>query len=261
MPFNLRQISSKLSTRGWIAVGVSGLIGVAFILLVMNLASAPSYTTLVSGESASQTQKITAALSTGGITYQLQNNGTAVAVQSSQEGQANDLLSSQGLTSGFGSSGSSFESLLGNQGIGESNFQQQQQNTSAEQQYIAQGLESITGINTASVSLAIPDETDNLFSGVDTQPSAAVLLNIDNTLSSTEVKAIAGQVANSVSGLNVNKVTISDQNGDELWPAAGGTANGLTASNPRNRPTTRRSRTKPTRCLRRRSDRTRHLFG
>jgi len=228
MNLNFRQISSKLSTRGWITIGVAALVGVAFVYLLMSMASAPSYTTLVAGQSPTQAEKITSALSASAITYQLENNGTAVKVQTSQMGQARDLLGTQGLLTGSGT-GSSFESELGNQPLGESNFQQEQQNTSASEQYLEQQIEAMNGINSAQVDLAIPDQTDDLFSGVNTQPSASVLINIAGTPSGTFVKAVADTVANSVPGMNVNKVTITDQDGDLLWPSSGNGTSSMTA--------------------------------
>lgn len=229
MPLNLRQISSKLSPRGWIALGASLLVGVAFIILVMSLASAPSYTTLVAGQSAAQTDKITTALSTAGIQYQLQNNGTAVAVQTSQEGQANDVLASQGLGTGTGSSSQSFESLLGAQGLGESNQQADEVEQSALEQQLDQSLEQINGVNSATVLLTLPDQASNLFSGINNQPSASVLLNTNTTLDPSVAKAIATDVADGVgSGLTTSDVTITDQNGDELWPSSGVEATGQT---------------------------------
>ncbi len=228
MNLNFRQISSKLSTRGWLTIGVAALVGVAFVYLLMSMASAPSYSTLVAGQSPTQAEKITSALSASAITYQLENNGTAVKVQTSQMGQARDLLGTQGLLVGSGT-GSSFESELGNQPLGESNFQQEQQNTSASEQYLEQQIEAMNGINSAQVDLAIPDQTDDLFSGVNTQPSASVLINISGTPSGTFVKAVADTVANSVPGMNVNKVTITDQNGDLLWPSAGNGTSSMTA--------------------------------
>lgn len=218
MNINLRQITSKLSTRGWLTIGGAALIGLAFVYLLMTMASAPSYTTLLTGQTPAQTAKITSALSTAGIQYELQNNGTAVAVQTSQEGQARDTLGNQGLLSGGGGEDSTLWQLIGNQSLGESNQQQLEQATSAEEQQLQQTIENLNGINSASVQLAIPDEADNLFSGTNTETTASVELNDTGTLGSTEIKAIAALVANAVPNLNLNHVSITDQDGDYLWP-------------------------------------------
>jgi flagellar M-ring protein FliF len=232
MNFNLREIGSKLSTRGWITVGGAALIGVVFIYLLLSLASTPSTSTLVAGQSPTQTGKITQALSTAGIPYTLSNNGTAVSVDTSKEAQARVVLGGQGLLLGTGGD-ESLENYLGKTSLGESNFQQEQDNTSALEQQLDQSLESVNGINQAEVTLAIPDQTDDLFSGTTTQASAAVLLNTNDTLTGSSVKAIAQQVANTVPGLSINKVSVTDQNGDLLWPnsanAGTGTGSAITA--------------------------------
>src|ERR1700761_625163 len=128
MNFNIRDITSKLSTRGWITVGAAAIVGVVFIYLLMSLASSPSYTTIVAGESPAQTGKVTTALSTAGIPYQLSNNGTGVEVETSNVSQARVALDQQGLLVG-GAASQSLESYLGTSSLGESNFQQEQQNT------------------------------------------------------------------------------------------------------------------------------------
>jgi flagellar M-ring protein FliF len=229
MNFNIREIGSKLSTRGWITVGVAALVGILFIYLLLSLAGSPSYTTIVAGQSPAQTGKATAALSGAGIPYQLSNNGTAVEVETSKESQARVVLDEQGLLLGSGAS-QSLESYLGKTSLGESNFQQEQQDTSALEQQLDQTIEGMNGINQAQVLLSVPDETTNLFTGNNAQPSASVLLNTNDTLESSAVKAIADEVAGDVSGLNPSKVTVTDQNGDLLWPNGSSTGSGSSLS-------------------------------
>jgi flagellar M-ring protein FliF len=229
MNLNLRQIASKLSPKGWAAVGGAALIGVLFVFVLFSMASSPSYTTVVAGVSPAQTGKITSALSTAGITYELQNNGTAVAVQTTQEAQARVVLDGQGLLVGTGT-GSSYESLLGPQSLGASSQQQQEQATSALEQQLQQQIETMNGINTAQVVLGIPNQADNLFSAANTQPTGSVLLATTETAGGSEVRSIADMVANSVPGLSATKVTVSDQNGDLLWPNGSTNGNGTSAA-------------------------------
>ena len=63
----------------------------------MHFASAPSYSTLLTGLDPAQTGKIESTLSAKGIGYQIQNGGTALAVDSSQTSQARIALASAGL--------------------------------------------------------------------------------------------------------------------------------------------------------------------
>ena len=94
---NLTQITSKLTPRGWLMVGGSAAATLAFLYLLVTMASAPSYTTLLAGVDPAQTSKITSALSTAGVSYELQNGGTAVAVESGQVSEARVALAGAGL--------------------------------------------------------------------------------------------------------------------------------------------------------------------
>lgn len=226
MNLNLRDITSKLSPRGWLAVGGSVLVGIVFIFLLMSFASSPSYSTVAAGQNPAQAAKETAALSAAGITNVLQNGGTAVAVESSKVGQARDVLSTAGLLPG---DAPSLESLLGKSSLGSTSQQQQEQETSAIEQQLDQYIEQMNGVTSAQVALQIPNNTVDLFAGTNSQPSASVLLNTTEQFGSSTPRAIAQLVAGAVSGLKSDKVTITDQNGDILWPA--GTGAGGTSAN------------------------------
>src|SRR3954470_13845211 len=117
---NLGQLASRLTTRGWLVIGGAGGAGVLFIYIFLHMVSAPSYTLLVSGVDPAQTGKMTSALSAHGVSYQLQNNGTALAVQDNQTSQARVTLAGAGL---LGNTQPGFE-LFDHPSLGESNFQQ-----------------------------------------------------------------------------------------------------------------------------------------
>ena len=228
MNFNWREVAAKLPTRGGLAVGGATLVGIVFVYALFSLASSPSYTTVVAGVQPSQTGKITSALSTAGVPYQLSNNGTAVAVQTTDEAQARVVLGEQGLLVGSGGS-SGLESYLGKSSLGASSEQQTEQATSALEEQLDEQIESMNGINSAQVALAIPDQASNLFSETNTEPTGSVLLNTSSTLDDGAVKAVASLVAGAVTGLSADKVTVTDQDGDLLWPTSGsGGAAGLT---------------------------------
>src|ERR1700761_3045395 len=206
----------KVSPKGWAMIGGSVLVAIAFLVIVMQMASAPSYTTLMAGIDPSQTGKIGSTLSAQGISYELQNGGTAVAVESSQTAQARVALATAGLLTnqqpGF--------SLLNSSQLGQSNFQQQVTYERALEGQLASTIDSINGVNSAVVNLAIPNSQDQLFSDSSQPASASVLLGT-NSLSATQVRGIAQLVASSVSGLSVSKVTISGSDGTQLWPTSG----------------------------------------
>ena len=224
----LRQFITKLSPRQWAMIGGAAAVVIVFLVVVLQMASAPSYSTLLTGLDPAQTGKITSTLDTKGISYELQNNGTALAVESTKTAQARVALATAGL---LGSAQPGF-SLFDKQQLGSSNFQQQITYQRALEGQLAQTIESIQGVSSAQVQLVLPDPQDQLFAD-STQPStAAVLLSGSTSLDPSSVRGIAQLVTSSVPGLQSSKVTITDSTGQLLWPtadAAGAGGTGLLA--------------------------------
>jgi flagellar M-ring protein FliF len=226
---DIRQFIGKLTPKGWAMVGGSIAAAIVFLVVIMQFASAPSYSTLLTGLDPAQTGKIESTLSSKGIGYQIQNGGTALAVDSSQTGQARIALASAGLL-GVGSTQPGFE-LLNSSQLGASNFQQQVTYQRALEGQLDQTIEQIQGIDSATVNLVLPNQQDQLFGDNSQSSSASVLLSDSGSLDQNSVKGIAELVASSVQGLSDQKVTITDSTGALLWPAsgAGGTAGGGTS--------------------------------
>ena len=205
----------KLSPKGWAMIGGSLVAGVAFLMIVMSMASKPSYTTLEAGIDPSQTGKITSTLSAQGISYELQNNGTAVAVNATQTAQARVALATAGLLTnqqpGF--------SLLNNSSLGQSNFQQQVTYERALEGQLASTIQTINGVSSATVNLVLPNSQDQLFSDNTQAATASVLLG-GSSLPASSVRGIATLVSSSVPGLALNKVTITGADGSLLWPSS-----------------------------------------
>src|SRR3954454_18989145 len=91
---------TSMSTRGKTTLAGCALAFLAAALLIVKMAGAPSYTTVMTGVDPAKTSQITTALSSAGVEFELQNGGTAVAVKKGQETQANVALATKGLNSG-----------------------------------------------------------------------------------------------------------------------------------------------------------------
>jgi flagellar M-ring protein FliF len=210
---------TAMSTRGRIVLAASGLAILFVAFMLFRVASAPSYTTLQAGIDPAKTGKITTALDSAGVSYKLQNNGTAVAVVSGQESKARVALAGQGLSSGSSQPG--YE-LLDKQKLGASTFQQQIAYQRALEGQIAQTVGQIDGISSAQVQLTLPK--DDLFASEKQPATAAVLLSADSaTLDPSAVRGIASLVSSSVPDLKPSNVTITDASGSMLWPQGDGT--------------------------------------
>ena len=219
----IRQLISKLSPRNWAMVGGAGLVVIAFFYVLMSIASQPSYTLLQAGINPSQTGQITSTLASKGIGYQIQNGGTAIAVNPSQVAQARIALAGAGL---LGSQQPGMN-LFNNVPLGQSNFQSQIMYQRALEGQLANSIQTIQGISSAQVQLVLPDPQSELFASNSTPSSAAVLIADTGSLDPNAVKGIASLVAGSVPSLSTDKVTITDQTGALLWPTANGGTTGL----------------------------------
>jgi len=216
MPF--AQLASRLTPRGWMVAGGVAVAAILFMYLFVHTVSQPSYSTLASGVEPSQTGKMTSTLSAAGISYQLQNSGTAIAVQSNEVAKARVALAGANL---LGNTQPGF-SLFEKGKLGESNFQQQVTYQRALQGQLAETIDSVQGVSGAQVELVLPSSQNQIFGESQNTSSAAVLLAGTSSLDSASVRGIAQLVASSVPGLQLSKVTITDAAGQLLWPAAGG---------------------------------------
>jgi flagellar M-ring protein FliF len=218
-------LSLPARSKGIAAVSAVAVLGVAFLLL--KLATAPSYTLLSTGLDPAQTGKVTAALDQQGISYELRNNGTALAVQQSQVAQARVALAAQGVDAGGGSQPGF--SLFDKSQLGASQFQNQVTYQRALEGQIANTINGVQGVSGATVQLVLPQ--DDLFSDAQDQATAAVMLgNPADTLQPGATSGIAQLVAHSVKGLKTDNVTITDGSGQLLWPQDGGGGAGGTGT-------------------------------
>jgi len=217
------QLASRLTTRGWLIVGGGAVAAILFFYIFLHMVSQPGYSTLASGLDPSQTGKMTSTLSTQGIGYQLQNNGTAIAVQSNETARARVALAGAGL---LGNTQPGWE-LFNKQNLGESNFQQQVTYQRALQGQLEQTIDSVQGVTGAQVELVLPSAQNQIFGEGQSSASAAVLLSGATGIDPSSVRGIAQLVASSVPGLQLSKVTITDGSGQLLWPSpSGGGAGG-----------------------------------
>ena len=123
---------------------------------------------------------MTSTLSGAGISYQLQNNGTAIAVQANQAAKARVALAGADL---LGNTQPGF-SLFEKQNLGESNFQQQVTYQRALQGQLEETIDSVQGVSGAQVELVLPSSQNQIFGENQSASSAAVLLSGTTSLDS-----------------------------------------------------------------------------
>src|SRR3954470_12516848 len=221
-----RTLIQNMTPRGRLMAAGSILAVVLLAFLMMRMASAPSYSTVMAGVDPKQTGKITAALDAKGVSYEIRNNGTAIAVDKNQIATARIALAEKGLPS----SAQPGMELFDKQKLGASDFQQQVTYKRALEGQLAGTIGQIDGVGGATVQLVLPQ--DQLFQDQQSAAKAAVLLSGQATsLNPGAVRGIAQLVSGSVKGLALNNVSITDSTGQLLWPnSAGGATDGQMAA-------------------------------
>jgi flagellar M-ring protein FliF len=193
---------------------------VLLLFFMLRIAGAPTYTTMMSGLDPAQTQKITEALDEQGITYELQSNGTALAVPKPDQAKARIALAGQGLAGGANGTTPGFE-LFDTQKLGASDKQQQVTYQRALEGEITKSVNSVQGVENAQVQLVMPEE--DLFVDESSPATAAIALgNPGDSLEPGAVKGIAQLVSSSVKNLKPAHVNITDSAGQVLWPTGEG---------------------------------------
>jgi flagellar M-ring protein FliF len=213
---------NSMSLRGKLTLAGCALAFIAASLFLVKRAGKPSYATVMTGVDPAKTSQITSALTAAGVSYELQNGGTAVAVQKGQETQANVALATKGLNTTSTQPG--FE-ILDKQKLGASSQQQQVAYQRGLEGEIANTIGQISGAQGARVNLTLGQ--DNLFADESQPATAAVLIPADASgIDPAAVKGMANLVASAVPNLKPANVTITDGSGTMLWPSGDGSGGG-----------------------------------
>ena len=203
-----------------IAQRTIALIGVAVLLLggfaLTSQLAKPTYVPLYSNLAASDAQAVAAQLVKDKVDYQPSNGGATILVPADKV-DAERLATASLLSSGAGG-----YSLLDDMGVTASQFQQDVTYKRAIEGELAKTIESIEGVSSASVQLAIPQQT--VFSDQKQDPTASVFVNVLQPLSTDQVGAVVHLVAAAYPGLTDTNVSVVDQKGDTLSSVGGGAA-------------------------------------
>jgi flagellar M-ring protein FliF len=217
---SLRDTWRNVEPRGQLTLVISFLLIAVTGYFLWNYATKPSYTAVQTNLNPADTNRVTQALASAGVTYKVVNGGTEVDVLASQQSKAQVALASKGVGPGNHASLADMSSL----GLGATDFQQRVAFQRGLEGDIASQIEGIDGISAAQVQLVLPQDT--LFQDQASAARASVLLTDNGALTATTVAGIAHMVSSSVQGLDPNDVTITDNLGQLLWPAGGVGAGG-----------------------------------
>lgn len=210
---------TRLSPIQKIALGAAVLTLAAGTLVLTRSGSGPVMAAMYTDLEARDAAAVTDELITRGVDYELTDGGSTVLVPRDQVYDLRVGLSGEGIPSS-----SEGYALLDRQGLTTSEFRQRIDFQRALEGELAMTLRSIDGIESATVHLALPE--DSVFVDEPTDPTASVLVRTSSSggVSSDQVGAMVHLVASSVKSLTPENVTIADASGAVLW--SGGSAAG-----------------------------------
>ncbi|GGM60950.1 flagellar basal-body MS-ring/collar protein FliF [Dactylosporangium sucinum] len=174
-------------------------------------AGRPTMAPLFSNLQAADASAIVDRLNAEGVTYSLTDGGSTILVPNDQVYALRISMSGAGLPA----QGEAGYALLDNQGIMTSEFMQQVTYRRALEGELGKTIQSIDGVNSATVHLAIPQK--DVFTDEQQPPTASVLVNTGNKpLSGDKVTSIVHLVSSSVEGMAPSAVTVVGANGKVL---------------------------------------------
>ena len=194
---------------------------VAGAIVLSRVVAQPQYTPLYSNLAGADAQAIVDELTAAGVPYELSDGGGTILVPREHVYDQRIAMSAQGLPD----SSQSGYSLLDEQGVTTSQFQQQVAYQRALEGELARTIGAIDGVEAAVVHLAIPAR--DVFLDESRQPTASVLVDTapGAELSGDQVRSIVNLVSSSVEGLDPGAVTVVDGEG-RLLSAPGADAPG-----------------------------------
>jgi flagellar M-ring protein FliF len=214
----LREWAARLPKILWAAAAVI-LVSLGVVLWLEM--SGPPYAVLSEGLSPADGGKVIAQLQKLGIPYQLQAAGNIILVPAPQLAQARLQL---GQAQVPGSDVQTAWSQLENAPMTASDLAQSTMAAQALQLSLQQSIQSMSGIRSAQVFLAMPPDTP--FLADQPKPTGSVVIDADAATAQAQGQAIANLVAGAVPGLATNDVTVETTSGVAVFPVSGVMATG-----------------------------------
>lgn len=234
MPAQVRTIIDRLSAavrqftlvqRTFLVVAVAA-VAVGAVALAGWLGR-PTMSPLFSGLSGADASAIVTQLTKDGVSYQLSDGGGTILVPQAKLYAERIAMAAAGLPANTDGAG---YSLLDSLPVTASDFQQQTAYQRATEGELAKTVESIDGVQAATVKLALPQ--DSVFVSQQADPTASVFVRTRPGVSLTtdQVQAIVHLVSAGIPKMTPSDVSVVDSSGQVLSAVGSGTAGGALAT-------------------------------
>lgn len=225
MPDRIRDLTTNISTK-WKALDIvqqrrllMGAIGLIIALgVTIFLATRPDWIILEQGLTFTQSSQASQALTEAGIPHRVTANASAIEVRrQDHEVALLHLHTSEVFLDG---PGFVLEDVLDQIGLATSEDTRTEMFRRAQEGEIARALTALEGIESADVTLNLIDNR-LLFLREGQQASAAVILHTSRPIDNEMALMLAHLIANSVEGLSIENVVITDQHLRNIFNGAG----------------------------------------
>ncbi len=195
---------------------------VGFFAFVIMRVTTPQMTPLFTGLTLEDSASIAKELDREGVAYQLRNDGNIIMVPADRVARLRMTLAESGLPKG---GGVGYEIFDKSDALGTTSFVQNINSLRALEGELARTIQGLDRVEAARVHLVMPERP--LFSRDKVEPSASIVLKVRGSLDQAQVRAIRHLVATAVNGLNPQRISIVDEQGQLL---ADGAADSQTGS-------------------------------
>lgn len=214
---NILKSAQGIASPRYIVLGVVGFTLLLIFAFLSFRLSSPVMSTLYNNLSQEDSSSVVTELGAMGVKFNVKSGGAEVLVESQDVLKVRMMLAEKGLPSKATLVG--YEIFDKENILGTSNFVMNVNLVRALEGELSRTVSSLSSIKSARVHLVIPRK--DIFKRKDVEPSASVVLQLNNRLDvpKQEALAVRHMVSSSVPGLSPSKVTIVDNNGKILAKA------------------------------------------
>lgn len=218
-----REFFKNLGPTKRLSVIIVTVIAVGALVTMFFMASGKDYVPLFTNIPTEQVSTIVAKLNEKNVPFQLRDGGKTIAIPK-------DLLHTTQMTLmaeiGSPKMGSIGLEIFDKQDFGMNSYAQRINYQRALQGELMRAINTLTAVKQSKVILALPNKKTFLEEGGQASASVVVELHQGKELAPEQVRGIRYLVANSVEGLDADKVTVLDERGKVLTRQADGTTGG-----------------------------------
>ncbi len=189
------------------------IIVLASIILFVYIMTRPTMVTLIDNVEYTTIVEAEQALQSEGIPSTITRDSKGIEVREEDHSRAKLVLSQN---TNISSDKFTFNDALDVSSFGMTEDYRRQALIEAEQSKMETTLESLDKVNTADVKLSIPNSSDFIFNE-GRKPSASIVLGLNSALDSQQSRGIARFISTSVMDLEVENVTILDQDSNLIF--------------------------------------------